>query len=220
MGSALEELFNRGDYKGVIKEYKSMEKKGNARPEDALLAGKSYYRLGKFKDAIKQLSGFQDGPLASEAMLYIGKSYLSMRKFSEAEQSFRRSLDVGGDYFEGLLNMGIAQAEQKKYEDAEANLQRATELSPEDKRGWYNLGVTKFIRGNYQEAEACFLRALSIDPGFTEALYNLAATHCMMGKENEYRDDLAKLEAVSKNLRKSLERACKRQRGRSDENKK
>lgn len=85
-----------------------------------------YYYAGCYQDCIdtandvvlKHLDKFIEGLTESNAMFFVGNSYIQLNDFNKAEECFRKGIDVGPTYRENYLGLSGILLSSKRYEEA------------------------------------------------------------------------------------------------------
>ena len=92
--------------------------------------------LPHFQRAILEYAGYY------EAYDRIGAADLKLWRIPEAEQAFRKSIEVsGGQYAHPLLALGAILDEQEKFAEAESVIRKGLDLDPESWSGPLLLGL-------------------------------------------------------------------------------
>lgn len=119
-------------------------------------------------------------PADPHAYGILGDAYLEVGKYTEAEATYRRMIDLDSDLY-SLSRLSGLKSLRGDPEGAIADLQRAikagkTEGRPRESIAWgqWQLGSEYFSLGNLQEAGARYLEALSTYPNYYRALAGLA----------------------------------------------
>ncbi len=98
-----------------------------------------------------------------------------LKRASEAEQAYRRAIEIDPGFAYPWNNLGNLLADHlARYDEAEQAYRRAIEIDPEYAAPWNNLGI--LLAGHlarYDEAEQAYRRAIEIDPGFAWPWNNL-----------------------------------------------
>jgi len=145
-------------------------------------------RLAK-KDAAGSLPHFQRAILEYagyyEAYDRMGAADLKLWRIPEAEQAFRKSIDVsGGQYAHPLFALGSILDEQERFAEAESATRRGLGLDPKSWTGHYYLALALFGLDHFAEAEESVHEALRWKADFPEAHLLLAKIH---SHEEDYR---------------------------------
>jgi tetratricopeptide (TPR) repeat protein len=135
--------------------------------------------LSHFQRATAEFAGYYE---AYDAM---GTVYLKLWRIPEAEQAFRKSIELsGGHYAHPLLALGAILDDRKEFAEAETVTRMGLDLNPDSWRGQYYLGLALSGLNRLQEAEKNLLEALRQKADFAEARLLLADIH---SREKNYR---------------------------------
>src|ERR1700730_1287939 len=89
-----------------------------------------------------------------EAYYKMGVADLKLWRTADAEQAFRRSIELSGDqYAQPLLALGAVRAYREKFAEAEEVSRKGLELDPTIWSGHYSLGWALFSLNRLAEAE-------------------------------------------------------------------
>lgn len=140
-------------------------------------------RLAK-KDPEGSLPHFQQAILEFahyyEAYDRMGAADLKLWRIPEAEQAFRKSIELsGGQYAHPLLALGSILDSQEKFAEAESVIRKGLERDPESWTGQYYLALALFGLNHPAEAEKSVHDALSLKGDFPEAHLLLARIHTL-----------------------------------------
>jgi tetratricopeptide (TPR) repeat protein len=114
----------------------------------------------------------------------MGAADLKLWRLPEAEQAFRKSIDLsGGQYAHPLLALGAILDDREKFAEAESVIQKGLDLDPESRTGHYYLALALFGLNRFVEAENSVHEALRRKTDFPEAYLLLADIHC---REEDY----------------------------------
>jgi tetratricopeptide (TPR) repeat protein len=128
--------------------------------------------------AISEYAGFY------EAYDRIGAANLKLWRVPEAEQAFRKSIEVsGGQYAHPLLALGAILDDQKKFAEAITVIRKGLDLAPDSWTGHYYLGLALFGLDRLEEAGNSAREALLRKSDFPSAYLLLADVHC---REKDY----------------------------------
>ena len=128
--------------------------------------------LGAIAQSIDQL--FRQGNAAQAA-----------GDFAEAEQVFRRVIQLDPQNARAYNNLGNALRSQGKLEEAIVSYHRAIEIDLQYATAYNNLGIALADQGKLEEAIASFRRAIEIDPQYAFAYNNLGIALRNQGKLEE-----------------------------------
>jgi tetratricopeptide (TPR) repeat protein len=134
--------------------------------------------LPHFQRAILEYAGYY------EAYDKLGTANLKLWRLPEAEQAFRKSIDLsGGQFAHPLLALSAILDEHEKFGEAESVTRRGLDLDPDSWRGHYYLGLALFGLNRLVEAEESAHEALRLKTDFPEAHILLAEVH---SREEDY----------------------------------
>ena len=134
--------------------------------------------LPHFQRAILEYAGYY------EAYDRIGAADLKLWRITEAEQAFRKSIDVsGGQYAHPLFALGAILDKQEKFVEAESVTRKGLVLDSDSWRGHYYLGLALFGLNRLVDAEESVHEALRRKSDFPEAYLLLADIH---SREEDY----------------------------------
>jgi tetratricopeptide (TPR) repeat protein len=156
-------------------------------------------RLAK-KDAPGSLQHFHRA-IAEYADYYeaydrIGFAYLQLWRVPEAEQAFRKSIQLSGEQFaHPLLALGAILNDLKKFGEAESVTRKGLELEPDSWRGHYYLALALFGLNRLVEAEESVRETLRLKSDFPQAYLLLADIH---SHEEDYLSLLSDLDEYLK----------------------
>ncbi|MBF0460211.1 MAG: tetratricopeptide repeat protein, partial [Magnetococcales bacterium] len=108
-----------------------------------------------------------------EAHYNLGNLLQDLKRFEEAEVSYRHALRVEPDFAEAHYNLGNLLHELKRFEEAEASYRQALRVEPDFAEAHYNLGNLLHELKRFEEAEASYRQALHVKPDYAEAHSNL-----------------------------------------------
>jgi len=132
-----------------------------------------------FQRAISEYAGYY------EAYDKIGAANLKLWRVPEAEQAFRKSIEVSGaQYAHPLLALGAILDDHKQYAEAESVIRKGLNLDRDSWRGHYYLALALFGLHRLADAEQSVQEALRRKPDFPEAQLLLVNIHSY---EEEYR---------------------------------
>ena len=146
--------------------------------------------LPHFKRAILEYAGYY------EAYDRIGAAELKLWRIPEAEQAFRKSIDLsGGQYAHPLLALGAILDQQEKFAEAESVTRKGLDLAPESWTGHYYVALALFGMNRLVDAEKSAREALRWKMDFPEAQLLLADIH---SREEDYPSLLGDLDEYLK----------------------
>jgi tetratricopeptide (TPR) repeat protein len=128
--------------------------------------------LQRFQNAISEYAGYY------EAYDRMGAANLKLWRVTEAEQAFRKSIDLsGGQYAHPLLALGAILDTKKNFAEAMTVIRRGLDLEPDSWTGHYYEGLALFGLDRLEEAEQSLREALRLKTDFPEAHLLLADIH-------------------------------------------
>ena len=172
----------------------SMPKKAR----DLMYSGKQKIYYGKNLDGA--LKDFQAAvAIASdyyEAYYEIGMTYLELAKRDDAENNFRKSLELSKNtYGEPVIGMGTILLDKADYAGGEKMIRCGLELSPNFWLGYYELGRACLAQNHLAEAKKAGEQARSLMPN-AAIVYRLLANIHM--REKDYPALLADIDTYLK----------------------
>jgi tetratricopeptide (TPR) repeat protein len=150
------------------------------------------------KDAAASLPHFQrailEFPGYYEAYDKIGSANLRLWHVTEAEQAFRKSIELSdGRFAHPLFALGAILDDQEEFAEAETLTRKGLELDPDSWTGHYYLGLALFGLSRLEEAEKSIHEAIRQKLDFAQARLLLADIHnrekdfrSLLGDLNEY----------------------------------
>jgi tetratricopeptide (TPR) repeat protein len=128
--------------------------------------------LQRFQYAISEYAGYY------EAYDRMGAADLKLWRVTDAEQAFRKSIDIsGGQYAHPLLALGAILDTQKNFAEAMTVIRKGLDLEPDSWTGHYYQGLALFGLDRLEEAEQSLREALRLRTNFPEAHLLLADIH-------------------------------------------
>ncbi len=114
-----------------------------------------------------------------------GNAAQSQGRYEDAEQTWRRVLQIDPNNVDAHIWLGLALYYQGKLDEAIAAYNRAIQLNPELAEAHNNLGIALYDQGNLDEAIAAYNRAIQLNPESATAYYNLGIALSDQGKLDE-----------------------------------
>ena len=147
-------------------------------------AGDNDAALAKFNEAVTIL------PTCYDCYYNIGYAYAQKKDFEKAEEAFKKSIELKGDYVEAYNGLAQIYNAQKKFDDAQAASQKAASLAAAAGTAaggggvdaLYNQGVIAWNAGKAEDAKKAFEEALKADPKHANSHYQLAMCFINLGK--------------------------------------
>ena len=146
--------------------------------------------LPQFQHAISEFAGYY------EAYDRMAAAYLKLWRIPEAEDAFRKSIELsGGRYAHPFLALGAILDGQRKFAEAEGVIRQGLDLEPDSWTGHYYLGMALFGLNRLQDAEHSVHEALFRNADFPNAQLLLADIHL---RQQDLRAVLADLDKYLK----------------------
>ncbi len=121
----------------------------------------------------------------TENLFYLGNGFITIKNMSEAEDCFRKSIDIIPYYAEVHYNLGTLLSKAKRYEEAEKEFKEALWINPDFAEVHYNLGTLLSEVKRNEEAEKEYEETLRINPDYLDAHNNLGI---LFKKHKRYRE--------------------------------
>jgi len=118
-----------------------------------------FERIDKMKAAV------QTNPKDTTALFGLGQMYEMASKFEEAEDYYRRYLDVSPNNPDVRMALAGVYFNQKKLDKAEVEMQEAVRRRPDYDFAFYNLGVIYAAAQKNDEAVKAWHKVIEISPG-------------------------------------------------------
>jgi tetratricopeptide (TPR) repeat protein len=146
--------------------------------------------LPHFQRAILEYTGYY------EAYDKVGVADLQLWRISDAEQAYRKAVELSaGQFAHPLLALGAILDGQEKFVEAEAVIRKGLDVEPEAWRGHFYLALAQFGSNRLAEAEQSIREALHWKPAFPEAHLLLADIHV---RQEDYRTLMSDLDEYQK----------------------
>jgi len=131
--------------------------------------------LGNAREALKEArEALRTGPDLYEAYWILAEAARDLGHFGQAQQAFRRALELSGQDPDILVAYAVFMACERGPRPAEDAALEAIQAAPESPDAWAALGLTQFRLHRFTEAEFSLQRALQIDPDNVLAKMNMA----------------------------------------------
>lgn len=108
-------------------------------------------------------------PQDAEVLNNLGDLLAKREQLHEAEECFRKAIQISPRYTDALYNLGQILTRQDRHPDAEQYYRKVIELKPHDANTHHNLGLALRMQQKFDEAESCFKQVLALKPDFAEA---------------------------------------------------
>lgn len=121
-----------------------------------------------------------DSPLLQDAL---GRTYLKMKRFREAETAFARTRELEPDAEGACLHLGYSRASQGRVEPARDTYAECVRQDPDDYAGHYFLGSTLLDLDRPQEAILELEEALRLNPRSVNSRLLLGKAYAAAGRD-------------------------------------
>lgn len=130
------------------------------------------------------LQRLADAPGYAEGYNQLGALYLDQGMLEEAEQAFKKMIELSPEADRGYSNLGLIYRKQGRLEEAEEILQKALSLKPNADGALLKYGSVLIEQGRFQEAEQVFAQCLAQAPEDPGALFGLGISIMRTAKES------------------------------------
>jgi Flp pilus assembly protein TadD len=132
----------------------------------------------------------------------LGRFYIRVSRYSEAEAQYRRVIDLAPDNAFGYSSLGAIYFLTNRYDEAAAMFEKSIAVQP-NYAAFSNLGTLRFSQGRYAEAARMLEGAVRLDERNSQVWGNLASAYYWAPGEREkarsaYERTLALAEAESR----------------------
>jgi tetratricopeptide (TPR) repeat protein len=167
-----------------------------------LLAGRAYYESTLFDEALAELVKARDqDPAIPGLSRELGKTYVSLRRGSEAKTSLDEALRQDESDAEARYFLGALLVQEGDVEAGVRHLEIARAARPEFWGSYYYLGRAALRSGKPADAVPFLRRASNLRPDDPAVLYQLARALKTAGHDAESREITARLTAVRQRTR-------------------
>ncbi|MGP1906585.1 tetratricopeptide repeat protein [Metabacillus sp. JX24] len=123
----------------------------------------------------------------------LGMALLEFGDFEEAEDAFKRALEIDPEVEKGHFHLARLYTEAEKYRQAEANIRQAMMISPDDHDNYNQLGLIYRHEFKLKEALEAVEAAIALQPEDLLCLYNRA---CYLASMKRFEEAAEQLEAL------------------------
>ncbi len=129
------------------------------------------------------LKAVEISPSYTDVWNELGTIAYKAGRYVEAEQRFRRALEIDPLAYAPMVNLGGALLSQNRFEEALSFNLMARSMEPQDALANSQLGMNFFYKGQFEKAEEFLLRAKEADPShFSFPQLFLAEIHAKQGE--------------------------------------
>ncbi len=163
---------------------KAQELNANFSPVNITL-GIVYAGTGKPNEAITLFeTALRNDPSSAEAYRGLAKAYEALGNLSDAEKTYRRSIELRPDYWGGYNDLGVFYSKNNRYDDAIVTFNKVISLTPDNYRGYNNLGGMYYFLERWSDAREMFEQSYKIRPTYRTAS-NLGTLYYVEGLFSE-----------------------------------
>lgn len=123
--------------------------------------------------------------LSSNALSIRGMDLAARGRLEEAEELFRRVLEMRENQVRDAVNLGVVLARQGRFDEAIEVLTHARSYAPDHVGLLSNLGLALSENGDLAKSKAMLEHALEQDPQHSESLFNMANLHLKVQRFEE-----------------------------------
>jgi tetratricopeptide (TPR) repeat protein len=144
------------------------------------VAANLYLQAGLNAEAVPLLQAvLVETPEDIRALANLGYTYLQLEKYSDAEQTLSRALELDPENGVVRLNRAIVRLRAKNYDLAETDYEVLQQQFPKAYQVWYGLGEIAFARNDLAKATAHFTECMKFTapgtPDYLQVSNRLAA---------------------------------------------
>ena len=118
----------------------------------------------------------------------------------EAEQFYRKILQIERDHFGAMHYLGLACTQQGKHDEAVALLRKAVASNPASFEALTNLGVALAATRQFEAAVAEYRKAIALQPDYVESRNNLGSALIGLGRHADAIAELKQALAIKPDL--------------------
>ena len=180
-GKARPQLFTDAEHR-VIGKLRAIAR-GNQRTLDYLAGNVAIARKDNRK-ALEYLAQAEATPAKSPGFyLHVGNTYLELKKYQDAQRSFRQALEIDPQNPRAHLGLCRCQLKRRRYRDARQSAVNAVALKYHFPAAHYFLAIATARLGNAESAIDSLKLAIEQNPNFPEAHNRLARIYKRLGDE-------------------------------------
>ncbi len=191
-----------GDAEAARRQLETAAEQAPGHGEVHALLATVYFRLGDAERARRQelraaahpdptrapdpvVRAMADEEVSSRSYTQRGLRLVREERFQEAEEAFRRVLEIRPGNARDHANLGGALARQGRLDEALAAYREALRVDPDDPFTHNNLALALADRGEVDRAIELLARATELDPTYAEAWLNLGLLRARQGRLEE-----------------------------------
>ena len=147
--------------------------------------GAGYYAQGKYAIALQELRKAREADAGyAPAYNVLGLVHAELREDKQAEDSYRRAIELSPNYSEAHNNYGLFLCQRGRMPEALARFESAlaNPLYATPEKALANDGMCTLAKGDVTQAEVFFIRALKRAPGQPTAMLGMADVNYRQGR--------------------------------------
>ncbi len=142
-----------------------------------------HLKEGNLEEAMHVLKEvLEAGGESADVLYFLGEVYMRMDRPGEAEELFRRSLEINPSFLRAREKLAVLMVRREDYRGAEEILGKNGEDFADICK---IMGDIKYCRGELDAAEDLYRRSLDVNSEYSEAAISLALTLRKKGREEE-----------------------------------
>ena len=159
--------------------------------------GRAYLLQAKYERLLREITTAGATPeVQAEVLRVRGLAYLAERRFADAEDAFRKSLEIVPMHEEPHLGLARVDIARNMLDKAENDIREAIKLNPASAEAWFINGEVARLRNDKQAALENYNRALEIATDFRRALLARARILIDRGEHLQAEPDVVKIRRI------------------------
>jgi tetratricopeptide (TPR) repeat protein/TolB-like protein len=158
-------LYGKNDFDGTLKLVNNLIAKTKDFSFPYLIAGRIYYKQGKYNEAIEVLKPgikLSNNKELEGYYFMLADSYLKLKKYNEAIEQFKEEIKISPDNAEAYNSLGVACHLTGKIKEAVEQYRQAIKVKPDYAVAYDNLGISLEVQGNSKEAINMYKKACEL----------------------------------------------------------
>jgi len=144
--------------------------------EEIIKQAFKFHLQGNIKEAARCYEYFiKNGFIDHRVFTNYGNIFRDLDKLTEAEQLYRKAIEINPNYANAYSNLGTVLKDHGKLKEAELLQRKAIEIKPDLSEPHFNLGIILKNIGKLKEAELSLEKAIEINPEFAKAYFALSS---------------------------------------------
>lgn len=140
-----------------------------------------------------------------DAHIGLGKTYNRLKRYSDADTSFNKALQLKPDAVEALVGLSETHYRRNEFDKAIERCQQALKLEFASVSAHIMLGTAYFAQNLYTAAISSYKNAITFDSKSVEAHYNLAVTYLMTKNKDAALEEQRILLGLNENAAKMID---------------